>query len=870
MARVQYQRSARPSGYRPQQADQTNLQRLREEGDRRLQGMRNVAQAEIDNRREVLEAMKADEAYTARAERRNFEIATQNEQRTIQGLQAQAQRDQQQFNADADARASIFKSIQSMSKTAGDAATKIYEQARLDTFNSEVSKGFSAENSMAKAVQQQALAETAVAMGNSRQEFLAKGGDPVVARENAAQSDALAVDFTEGQIAAYWRWHYADDRNAYLKQKSDELQRALTPEEEQYFTGEFRQLVISIQGEQTGFAAKLIAPYVQQYGNQADANKFAETRRKRQKIAEDRVVEMSKTNIANAAPQELQRVLGTSFYAMEEIVGRSKAWDNVDEIFKRQDPRTGKFLQDEEAIGNYVITLDNGKKVLYKDHFKNTRWPELLAARDKLDLQFRKQVEDTNKVARVEKANDLIRALPDDYTQEDLDGAAAAYNEMFPGYTDPRFATLGKKFTVDAKVRAAEVKRIMGKNDWELTERDQQIIDVYGSATQKSTFKQRYEQGNGSIYSKEVDTIVKQGQSIITGKNNYSDLAKTGSMPAAIYFDRNVRSKMRQLLASGEVAGNTPTERAENAANIAVELEQEKVRKGHKEGTGPYKMKNFRNGRVEYPLIQKALGDIDAIQAHQRRDENMRDDIIQGGAAAFINNPDSIFTDERMKKLMENPNLPPNAFEVAAAQALGIGHHDLRTLGAKAKGFTFNFKDVLKEGTGVAYTPEMAKLTKNASPTLRRGILKASMGGDLSGSVRKGTLFYRGDNIGPTSTGMHTDIKASDGSRFDLSELDEFVYVQDRDYGRISLTGLRQATGYVGDDFDQHKARGSHGIDVGTHTGDGLYLINGAVFLENESYESEHGYVAVIQLPNGKKFEFRHGTKAQDKPGQLI
>lgn len=728
MARVQYQRSARPSGYRPQQADLTNLQRLREEGDRRLQGMRNVAQAEIDNRREVLEAMKADEAYTARAEQRNFEIATQNEQRTIQGLQAQAQRDQQQFNADADARAGIFKSIQSMSKTAGDAATKIYEQARRDTFNSEVNKGFSAENSMAKAVQQQALAETDVAMGNSRREFLAKGGDPVVARENAAQSDALAVDFTEGQIAAYWRWHYADDRNAYLKQKSDELQRALTPEEEQYFTGEFRQKVISIQGEQTGFAAKLIAPYVQQYGNQADANKFAETRRKRQKIAEERVLEMSKTNVANAAPQELQRVLGTSFYAMEEVVGRSKAWDNVDDIFKRQDPRTGKFLQDEEALGNYVITLDNGKKVLYKDHFKNTRWPALLAARDKLELQFRKQVEDTNKVARVEKANDLIRALPDDYTQEDLDGAATAYNEMFPGYTDPRFATLGKKFTVDAKTRANEVKRIMAKNDWELTERDQQIIDVYGSATQKATFKQRYEQGNGSIYSKEVDNIVKQGQSIITGKNNYSDLAKTGSMPAAIYFDRSVRSRIRQLLAGGEVAGNTPTERAENAANIAVEEEQEKVRKGHKEGIGAYKIKTFRNGRVEYPLIKKALGNLSAIEEQQRRIESMRDDIIKGGAAAFVNNPDSIFTDERMEALMQDPNLPPNGFEIATAKALGISQHSLRNLGAKAKGFKFNFKDTLLEGTGVAYTPELAKTMSKLSRPAQKATLDSRMG----------------------------------------------------------------------------------------------------------------------------------------------
>jgi hypothetical protein len=48
MARIQYQGSARASGYRPQQYDERGLQRLREQGDRRLQNMRAVADAEIE------------------------------------------------------------------------------------------------------------------------------------------------------------------------------------------------------------------------------------------------------------------------------------------------------------------------------------------------------------------------------------------------------------------------------------------------------------------------------------------------------------------------------------------------------------------------------------------------------------------------------------------------------------------------------------------------------------------------------------------------------------------------------------------------------------------------------------------------------
>ena len=215
---------------------------------------------------------------------------------------------------------------------------------------------------------------------------------------------------------------------------------------------------------------------------------------------------------------------------------------------------------------------------------------------------------------------------------------------------------------------------------------------------------------------------------------------------------------------------------------------------------------------------------------------------------------------------MQNPALAPTAYEVATAQELGISQHDLRNLGAKAAGINYQFADILKTATGVPLSPENVKLLNNMSQTQRRDWLLMNTGGQPR--FRAGTIFYRGGNIGPTSTGMHTDIKTLDGSRFDLNELDQFVYVEDRDHGRVSLTALRRLTNNAGDSWDEHAARGSHGIDVGTYTGDGLYLMNGARFLENESFDSEHGYVAVIQLPSGKKFAFRHGTKA--KPGQLV
>ena len=62
MARVQYQRAAQASGYRPQQVDERGLARLREEGNRRLEGMRTVADAEIEKRRRTLKTMRKEDA----------------------------------------------------------------------------------------------------------------------------------------------------------------------------------------------------------------------------------------------------------------------------------------------------------------------------------------------------------------------------------------------------------------------------------------------------------------------------------------------------------------------------------------------------------------------------------------------------------------------------------------------------------------------------------------------------------------------------------------------------------------------------------------------------------------------------------------
>jgi hypothetical protein len=120
------------------------------------------------------------------------------------------------------------------------------------------------------------------------------------------------------------------------------------------------------------------------------------------------------------------------------------------------------------------------------------------------------------------------------------------------------------------------------------------------------------------------------------------------------------------------------------------------------------------------------------------------------------------------------------------------------------------------------------------------------------------TLAYITGDIGPTSTGEHLDVKQTNGQRFAENALDSFVELRDPEFGTISLGDLKQRLPGRGDNFDQHVARGSHGIDYPTAKGSQLYLKNGARVISKQ--RTAHGDKVVVQLPDGRRFSFLHGT----------
>ena len=118
-------------------------------------------------------------------------------------------------------------------------------------------------------------------------------------------------------------------------------------------------------------------------------------------------------------------------------------------------------------------------------------------------------------------------------------------------------------------------------------------------------------------------------------------------------------------------------------------------------------------------------------------------------------------------------------------------------------------------------------------------------------------VAYIAGNIGggPYYTGEHLDVKQTNREYFEITDLDDYVEVEDPDLGRVPLSKV----GVTGDWYS-HTSRGSHGIDFGTASGSQIFLKNGAQVTVRRDSGDGNGDVMAFTLPDGREFQFLHGT----------
>ena len=868
---AQYRRAAQSRGYKPRQVDQGNIQRMREESDRTARNMRERAEMEVSERRRSLAQQKEDQAATRRMEEKNYQISTDNSRREIEGLRLKAQQESKQASLDIEASNAIFQSIAKFSATAMDVSAKLQKEQTLKNFGDDVNKarannydglGILIADAAAKSLQQQTAVNAAEATGGADPLAAArlKNRDPnQLVRAGLASTDAALRD---GVLRDY----LLDGVNLRQKAAGD---RPLEYEDKRDAILDMHQ-AIRKNFKDSGFPAELVADVERRLEGQVSA--LLRSFRDEQIKVEDN--QSRSTNISifeNSSGENLLIQFPAVWSKLYDLNDRDAAetWKDLTPSMTAVDQRTGNPIMDMEVIMRLPLVID-GKDTTMGEHFTNSKGQAVGILAKVIEDRNRNQLnwETTNDRIEDEAAEDLeeklVRAVSANPTTTNILEAQRKYVEATGGKSSSKLNNYSKYASIEVGLRNNSAQRILAKPDDQLTQVDVDAAKAVMTAEQAATVKQRYEANVGQYHTKEANKIIKNATTTITGTTAFGPkTASPGAQIAISYMEGQIRKKAKLIYGNGQ-NGFTVEEALTKAADDESALYLQQLTTGRHD-TLPYARKSGPNGRVEFPYLEKRAGDVPAAEKAVRDYQVLRTQVKSLGLQEVLNIPNSFIPPERMDYIAENygkPGFQPAPLERAfqGMAANGTSLDQIYNAAFKAAGRTERFEppQVLK---GVTFTTEQQRIINDAAASYQSklNVINVASGNTevykAPTHVRAGSPFlvYMSGNIGPTSTGPHLDVKRVDGQEFAPNALDSFIEVEDPELGRVPLSKV-PITG----DFAEHKARGSHGIDYGLYSGTQVFAKNGAKVVDTQ--QSEHGDVVTIELPNGLRYTFLHGT----------
>jgi hypothetical protein len=702
MARIQYQRSAKAGGYRPQQVDERNIARMREETSRQIEGMRTAANAEIESRRAVARAMEENADYTAGAEKRNFQIQTQNTQREIEGLQAQARRDQTQAAIDQESRESIFSNISKFSKTASELSVKIQEAKDEEKAAKErrdlQQNGLPFEEDIGRQFKELEINQTSVNINASVDENNAKGGDPLAGAKVREQEPGINYRLSKTQLNYLTTDVRSRELHKFLQarreegklQNSEELSQALSEFDTNWYRLPYYQ----------GVSPKLYSDGLEE-ARKSD-NSLVTTQRRTDTLNTDqRTTDKLVTTIEYSTAKDLKQNVLTSFDTLKRIHGNKSALDKL-----------MLALNVRDAEGNYRYTVDQIQDLELVYDKKNVKlldkWPnrifELKQERLTADNKYRTLQQNADKLAQAELEDTLVRAVMENPTVERLQEAqqmftATAFRES------QKLAVVEKHLTYTAQHKQNIISSVSKLRDFELTpEIVAAAIDA--NPTDGAKVKARYDAYNAKWKSESYKDSTKSVETVISGTTSFgtTKAAEAGALPMIA----NLKAELRNRTAMYE-----PTLGFEAAHQKAAGELANEYRDGYRNKDSKFYRKVSRNGTVSYPNLP--VGNVSAAEQTKRDITGLRTSVKTIGVEGVLDTPLSVTSAERLDYIKKNfykDTFKPTPKELAfIGMTKGMPLHEAYNRFFEANGDSFRLNSPLRlNGKEVTLTPEDRKI----------------------------------------------------------------------------------------------------------------------------------------------------------------
>ena len=867
MARIRYQPATKTKGFQPIQLTKDGISRMREETNRVVGGMQQNLRAEQEQQKKNLQAMRENAAYTEQITKENNAIELQNLKNERLGI---AERDAQQAKYDADVTQTILTSIQDFSVTAAKkAATNTANQLKdqTDAANAvdiaplllEDGGRYEEAVSNLQVGAQKQLAEDVIEGAES--------GEPLDATFKKLASNAglgaigkriLANRLYESKHGIFTDRAFGSDEKIYeINGKKFSGLEALND----------RQMTAVVQAQVTRDLARDMREtlgvtellyFTKGKTAVEKKNALQQERSGARGLQQDQSMMLDNANVLLS-----NYTASDSTNAYSEIVIATRGNYATANTSMVNAIKMASTKEEAQAIRDAVITGQNGKTTTW-----GKRYSQLA---DKAEQDRVERINSDTKTARIARQDAVKAKALDAYNsggftelletnplllEKELTEGFASEGLTLPQYLKNEISNATTGFNADeierytrsgAEVPEERINRAKGTHQTKL------------KALNEAAQLRKFGGDLGKKALSALDAIAKEEHKIGVDGATTPDAVLTGSA-----FKRRWMDIWKE---QGFGSQDPTTNAAEIAKTTAILNEERAKDKDNPQGRF-YSKPDATNNSVVFPNLFPSTKDYQQLKTLVDKKFAAGQSIGEiASTPSLLATPAELATLSQQSQTSNNFRYPPLIMYAAAkmkAKPSEIANEQI-----KANNLAFGENTPLIQPNIVTKamdeaSPADAKLINSIFQSQRRqGFANHAQQFSTPGQGPldlNRRLVYRTGNIGPTSTGEHLDVKQVGGGRFEPSDLDQYVRIQDPEYGDITLSELGRRLPGRGDNFDQHVARGSHGIDFPTASGTQVYLTNGAKEISNTP--TEHGNYLVFETPSGKRYSFLHGKAA--------
>jgi muramidase (phage lysozyme) len=746
MKQAQFRRAAQSPGFRSIQVTGGEISRMREESSRVIQGMRDVRDAEIKNRERELADVKENQRAEAAARERNYQIQTQNQKRELTGLQLEARARQQQFEADQQAQAEIFKGVAEFSETAGKAYAQYLEAKDKKDFNegwneylqnpskNKIRQAIIGEKIQdeAEELRQQGLDAAEIAGGNELGIAIQRNYSGRVRRE---LDKAIFFNAT--------KTHFSSSRNVYIQEKADAKGSPLTSAEIAGYTAEFTEIWVNRGSEAIGNRLKPEGLRTVLEWIQDSSQKYLSGEREKQLEYEKKISIDQETKIIDQNPLDFSSNIIPSFYAVARGYGGpgrpdyAKAHDWLADRAKLQ-LADGSFNLDLDQLANIILPGDKKPYALARPG----RFAEIKRARQQAENSFRSQQITADNLSFKEDETRVLAMLAEDGSQSNANAAIEYFRKTWAKVPDS-IQKYSNSYTIEAVAKAKQIEQIQAIPDGFIKQEDVDALS-YLDPTAGRELSQRfaaqerkYNQGVFKDQSESFKTIANGVTSFGSQKPN---------TPASVFLQQAMRSEYRRRVDQA-VAGGADFNTAANT--IAQQLSTEVSTGARDPNSKWYRKASKPGGAADFPNLN--TGNISSVEQAKRNYKALQNSVANNGLEKTLDTPESIITADEAAVILQTYGKPGFVIptDVLAVAGMGNGtdpftiiNRQLRALNLVELQPPQITKDINNE-----VSPEFRKQLYNPNNGSRQKLraLRQGFGGTFgsAGSMRVGSPMRR-------------------------------------------------------------------------------------------------------------------------------